>query len=113
MRKQPTKAEACLWEQLKGKRLDVRFIRQHPIFGGRFIADFAAPSVSLIIEVDGEYHNDRQVEDSNRTRIIENSRLYKVMRFTNDQILKHTNEVMMEISNWIIKHKGEEGSLKD
>jgi very-short-patch-repair endonuclease len=57
LRNNPTKAEIILWEQLKNKDLfGVRFKRQHPI--DIFIADFYCHKYKLVIEVDGEIHNE-------------------------------------------------------
>ncbi len=41
-RKEHTEAEAILWEQVRDKKLGVKFRRQHPVDG--FIADFAEPA---------------------------------------------------------------------
>ncbi|MGC4070817.1 MAG: DUF559 domain-containing protein [Polyangiaceae bacterium] len=35
---------------------------------GRYIADFAAPSVNLIVEVDGACHQQRKAADARRDR---------------------------------------------
>jgi len=43
----------------------VQFRRQVPV-AGRFIADFLAPSIALIVEVDGGYHSRRRVADARR-----------------------------------------------
>ena len=50
----PTLTEAILWQALSGSKLGVGFRRQVPV--GRYIADFLASSVKLIVEVDGGYH---------------------------------------------------------
>jgi very-short-patch-repair endonuclease len=47
-----TESEARLWSALKAGQLSVCFRRQM-LGGDRFIADFCAPSVRLIVEVDG------------------------------------------------------------
>ena len=54
MRREPTLTESVLWERLRGKRLGVVFRRQVVI--GRYIVDFCAPAVRLVVEVDGGYH---------------------------------------------------------
>ncbi|HSQ67661.1 MAG TPA: DUF559 domain-containing protein [Polyangiaceae bacterium] len=55
MRKAPTKSEALMWGQLKGRKLDgVRFRRQ-AVLGG-CIVDFLAPCERLVVEVDGAVH---------------------------------------------------------
>jgi very-short-patch-repair endonuclease len=43
--------EAALWQCLRRQQLGVAFRRQVPL-AGRFIADFVAPSVKVIVEVD-------------------------------------------------------------
>jgi len=64
MRHTPTPSEAALWRCLSRKQLGVAFKRQHPI--GKYIADFVAPSVKVIVEVDGGYHASRVVADARR-----------------------------------------------
>jgi very-short-patch-repair endonuclease len=60
-----TESEASLWSALKGRQLGVSFRRQVPV-GGRFIADFCAPSVRLIVEVDGGIHALKRGPDARR-----------------------------------------------
>jgi len=43
-----------LWRRLRGKKLGVKFRRQHPI--GPYVADFASVEAGLVIEVDGDAH---------------------------------------------------------
>ena len=43
-----------LWARLRGKRLGVKFRRQHPI--GPYVADFASVEAGLVVEVDGDTH---------------------------------------------------------
>lgn len=64
MRSALTPSEQQLWEVIRGGRLGVCFRRQVPL--GRFIVDFAAPSVSLVVEVDGGYHRPRGTADARR-----------------------------------------------
>ena len=55
LRKDMTDAEQKLWTRLQRKQMaGVQFYRQKPL--GRFIVDFYAPKVSLVIEVDGRGH---------------------------------------------------------
>ena len=49
-----TATEWRVWERLRGKRLGVKFRRQHPI--GEYFADFASSEAGLVVEVDGETH---------------------------------------------------------
>lgn len=57
-----------------------------------FIADFYIPSKNLIIELDGEYHDNakQQEKDIWRTKILK-SLGYRVIRFKNKQIIESNN----------------------
>lgn len=63
-----------------------------------FIADFYIPSKNLIIELDGGYHetSEQKQKDAWRTGVL-NSIGYKVIRFTNSQILSSYD------LDWILK----------
>ena len=96
-KKRSTQAESILWECLRNKNLNHKFRRQHII--DMFIADFICLEKKLIIEVDGEYHNtETQKEiDELRTEIL-NEIGYKVIRFTNEEVIGNTDEVIHKIS---------------
>ena len=55
-----------------------------------FIADFICLETKLIIEVDGAYHNEpqQQMNDRVRTDILSDMG-YKVIRFTNEEVLSN------------------------
>ena len=61
----PTESEARLWSALSGGKLGVSFRRQ-VVLGNRFIVDFVAPQVRLVVEVDGSYHAQRAAADARR-----------------------------------------------
>lgn len=67
MRLQMTVSEAALWRAIRGRQLGVAFRRQ-VVIGGSFIADFAAPEVRVVVEVDGAYHGARVAADERRDR---------------------------------------------
>jgi valyl-tRNA synthetase len=93
-----TEAEAALWEALRGKQLDeYKFRRQHPI--DQFIVDFVCLKKQLIVEIDGGYHNDPEIQkaDKIRTEILE-SLGYKVIRFSNEEVLHKREKVLESIS---------------
>lgn len=60
-----TFAEQKLWTVLSGNKLGVAFRRQVPLLG-QYIADFAALSVKIVVEVDGGYHAERRSADASR-----------------------------------------------
>ena len=101
MRKEPTEAEAALWELLRDKKLGDKFRRQHLI--DDFIVDFVCLSKNLIIEVDGGYHNDltQKEYDEQRTLFL-NEKGFKVIRFTNEEVLANTEAVLKEIKEELV-----------
>lgn len=61
----PTPSEEALWQALRGGVLGVAFKRQ-VVLGGRYIADLFAPSVGLVVEVDGGVHRSSRAADRRR-----------------------------------------------
>lgn len=101
MRANPTPAEDALWQALRNRQLaNIKFRRQHSI--GQFIVDFFSPDHKLIIEVDGAVHsNPGQAEyDAGRTHDLE-ALGYKIIRFTNSQVLNKLPSVLNEITTVI------------
>lgn len=96
LRQRATAAEICLWQALRAKQLGVKFRRQH-IIGG-YITDFCCRSFRLVIELDGAYHTtvEQQMLDERRSY-----RLgllgYRVLRFSNEQVLGDLEAVLQEI----------------
>ncbi len=93
----PTETEKILWNFLKGKKLGgYKFRREHII--DEFIVDFVCLSKKLIVEVDGGYHNKPEIQkaDALRTEILEESG-YKVIRFTNEQVIGDIDFVLNTI----------------
>ncbi len=103
MRKEPTLEEAMLWEEIRNRKLDDKFRRQHLI--GKYIVDFVCLEKKLIIEVDGGYHNAKEQKelDEERTFELEQKHLFKVIRFTNDEVKFEISKVLsiikQELSN--------------
>lgn len=92
-RKNPTMAERILWQYIRGKSLGCSFRRQHII--DIFIADFICIDEKLIIELDGGYHSlpQQQISDEERTKRLNNLG-YKVVRFTNDEVIGNIEGVI-------------------
>ncbi len=87
LRNRPTRAEQRLWYMLKNDQQGVRFRRQHSI--GRYVVDFYAPHIHLVIEVDGNTHFEEgaQEKDKERQYAIEKLGL-SVLRFTDQEVLE-------------------------
>jgi very-short-patch-repair endonuclease len=91
LRSNMSPSERLLWNILRAHRLkDIKFTRQ--IECGEFYIDFAARSSRLAIELDGESHLGREQEDAARTRFLE-SRGWRVIRFTNDELQRNPDAV--------------------
>jgi very-short-patch-repair endonuclease len=90
-------AEAVLWGELRGRRLDgLKFRRQCPL--GRYIVDLACAERLLAIEIDGEYHDDEEqrMKDRMRTGVLEDYG-YRVLRFPNEVVLTDLGAVLESI----------------
>ncbi|MCQ2293914.1 MAG: endonuclease domain-containing protein [Bacteroidaceae bacterium] len=100
MRSRMTLAEEYLWNEIRAKRLGVTFRRQHPI--GDYIADFACLACKLVIEVDGGVHQEPEQKEHDTIRTLDLERLgYRVIRFTNEEVLTALPDVVSRIRNYL------------
>ena len=94
----PTEAERCLWEILRANKMGHRFRRQHIV--GDFIVDFICLPLNLIIEVDGEYHNNPKQQEADHLRdSILNQAGYTILRFTNEEVIGNIENVIHRITS--------------
>ncbi len=100
LRQHLTKTEASLWDELRNRKLGVKFRRQHPI--SFYIVDFYCHEKRLVIEVDGNYHlnSSQQNDDQVREDELQNLGL-RIVRFTDEQVLKQIEKVIEEIKSEI------------
>jgi very-short-patch-repair endonuclease len=61
--------QQVLWRLVAGGRLGVYF-RREVVLLGRFIVDMLAPSIRLVVEVDGRCHELRRGADKRRDRAL-------------------------------------------
>jgi len=107
LRKSLTKAEASLWKYLlMGRQMEgYQFRRQRPIL--HYIADFMCKELRLIIEVDGITHNEENVLKNDKIRQDDlESFGFKVIRFTDTEVLKNISGVRIKIIDVINNIKG-------
>lgn len=101
LRENMTLPEKLLWERLKGKQIrGLRFRRQHPIF--IFIADFYCHEARLVVELDGEIHNQQSEYDDGRTAEMEKFYI-EVIRFKNSEIEEDIDKVVNKITELVKK----------
>ena len=95
-RNNQTEAESTFWQLAKSNGLGEKCRRQYII--GQYIVDFFFRKSLLIVEIDGGYHftEDQQKEDAIRQDWLEYMG-YKVLRFTNDEVLYNTDRVIEKI----------------
>jgi len=97
LRHNQTDAERVLLSRLRGRQIEgIKFRRQQPI--GEYIVDFVSFEKQLIIEIDGGQHNtlNNRINDHHRAEWLENEG-YSVLRFWNDEVLLHTEEVLEKV----------------
>ncbi|HEX9996069.1 MAG TPA: DUF559 domain-containing protein [Abditibacterium sp.] len=94
-RREQTIYEKALWEILRAHKMTgFHFRRQHPI--GPYIADFACIAAKIIIELDGNSHNDRLERDATRDFVL-GEWGWKTLRFRNVYARDCPNDLWREI----------------
>lgn len=98
LRQNLTPAEAFLWKYLSKSQLKGRkFRRQHSI--EHYIVDFYCPSEKLIVELDGQIHDNPRAIKKDRIRDGRlNSLGFKVLRFENKLVFDDLDGVLKTIS---------------
>jgi len=97
LRHSMTAAELRLWAALRVANFEYRFQRQRVI--GNYICDFASVEAGLVIEVDGSQHltEDGLAKDRVRDEYLR-SLGFKVLRFSDIEVLKNMEGVMQVIA---------------
>jgi len=98
LRKNPTKAEALLWDRIRKKSLEVEFHRQVPVLD--YILDFYCHEIGLAIELDGTSHRLKFWEDAKRQGRIESYGIH-FLRFSNRHVLDDIEKVIARIQVFI------------
>jgi very-short-patch-repair endonuclease len=99
-RKNPSPAETKIWREILRMRqfAQYKFLRQKPI--GGYIVDFYCSELRLVIEIDGDSHAETGEYDLERTRFL-NALGVRVIRYTNDEILRNIEGVYDNLSSVI------------
>jgi very-short-patch-repair endonuclease len=104
-----SRGEKYLWKAvLSRNQLGVKFKRQRPI--DRFIVDFFAHEIRLIVEIDGNSHINKGEYDAYRQKKLE-SLGYTFQRFSEGDVMNNIHEVHVQLSNVVevlkVKHQFE------
>ena len=101
LRNNSTKSEIRLWtELLRGNQTGYTFLRQRPVLN--YIADFLCKELKFIVELDGYSHEFEQQwkKDKERQTELEEAG-FKILRFTDDEVMNDLRNVESEILYWI------------
>ena len=98
LKKNPTEAEQLLWKYLTNKQTGHKIRHQHVI--GDFIADFVCIPKRVIIEIDGDIHKSKKIEDKIRS-IVLNNLGYDVIRYSNEEVFSNPATVAEKIKAYL------------
>jgi very-short-patch-repair endonuclease len=99
LRNNSTLSEILLWAQLKnGQRSNYDFHRQKPI--DEYIVDFFSPELMLAVEIDGNSHQLKGIEDENRQKRLEGLGI-RFLRFDDRMVKSSLDQVIQAIDSWI------------
>ncbi len=100
LRKNQTKQEETLWQEIRNRKLGVKFRRQYSV--GGYVLDFYCPEVKLAIELDGSQHFEKEnkMYDAERTDYL-NILGCNVLRFKNTEVDDNLKEVLVKINEFL------------
>jgi len=96
LRRQMTKEERILWQQLRTNRLQGFHFRRQQVIAG-FIVDFYCHAAGLAVEMDGEIHQQQVEYDAERDRVL-SARGLRILRIRNTEILENLPGVLARIA---------------
>ena len=103
LRRNPTKAEEILWQRLRNNQIEgIHFRRQHPFH--KYVPDFYANTVKLVIELDGSIHEEKSVKFTDEEREF-NLKLYSLnlIRYSNEEVYNYEDDVVENIRETVIE----------
>lgn len=96
LRRKMTRAETIFWNAVRAGRFEIKFRRQVGI--GPYIADFYSPKNRIVVEFDGESHDDASAQSHDRERDAYMKSLgLHVIRFANKEIENNLDDVLLRI----------------
>jgi type I site-specific restriction-modification system R (restriction) subunit len=101
LRQHQTKAEEMFWQLVRNRKFqNLKFRRQHQI--GHYIVDFYCDEKRLIVEFDGEVHDnpEQQKHDGTRDKFLQSSG-FKIVRFRNKELYETPEIVFSKIAEML------------
>ncbi|MBS0288247.1 MAG: DUF559 domain-containing protein [Proteobacteria bacterium] len=105
LRNNLTEPEKLFWDRVRSNKLSgVRFHRQRIL--GPYIVDFYAPSIRLVVEIDGSQHFEAShfERDIIRDEYLKDNNIV-IKRYSNLEIYHQLNVVIDDVYNFILKVK--------
>ena len=96
LRHQMTEEEHILWQHLRNRRRGGFHFRRQQIIDG-FIVDFFRHAAGLVVEVDGEIHQQQDEYDAERDRILSAHGL-RIVRVRNREVRQNLSGVLAHIA---------------
>jgi|SRR5579885_602651 len=96
LRKRPTLSEQVLKRELTRAKIGYEFVSQHRI--GSYFVDFCCRTHKVVVELDGDSHENKQEEDELRDATLA-GRGCIVLRFRNEVVLQHLDKVVATIKH--------------
>jgi very-short-patch-repair endonuclease len=99
MAKNMTKSEQLIWFNiLDSKKTGYKWTKQRVI--DNYIVDFCCQELGLVIEIDGDTHDNKQEYDKIRTHLLNNFGL-EVVRYSNDSVYNNLEGIKLDLENRI------------
>lgn len=95
-----TEPKKKLWHHvLSKKQLGYKFLRKKPLL--HYIVDFYCAELGLVIEVDGDSHDEQRVYDSHRERELKEKFNIITVRYENRDIINNLEGVVIDLQTQI------------
>ncbi len=94
LRRRMTEAEKVLWDAIRSRKCGCKFRRQVPL--GPFVADFCCMKHRVIVEIDGNIHDELEERDALREEHLIASG-FKIIRFRNQDVVQNLSIVLEQM----------------
>ena len=89
--------EKIIWKWIRKEQLGYKFRRQHGI--GKYIVDFYCPELKLIVEIDGQVHDEIMDRDKIREEFFK-SLGFNLKRYTAREVNNNLEWVLIDLKDF-------------